>query len=294
MEKTKTTSVILFAFKGIPLPVRKGLFIALMILFYHLVSRQRLITLHNLRRAFPEKPMGEIIRIARGVYRHMGIVAAEFFELPWMTKDTLPRWVTIEGLEHYRQAMLQGKGMLTLVAHFGNWEMMPVVFPLIAEPFNIIYRPLDSPILENLITWVRSKPGNTMIPKERSGLTIIRHLRKNQIIGILSDQNVSAEEGVFVDFFGRPACSSLGLAVLAMRSGAPVVPAFMPRMADGRYKLVILPPLEIVRTGDYTRDLQTNTQQFADVVEAVVRQYPDQWFWLHQRWKTKTCQTECT
>lgn len=236
--------------------------------------------------------MAEIVGIAKGVYRHMGIVAAEFFELPWITKDNLHKWVEFEGLENYREALNKGKGMLSIVAHFGNWEMMPVVFPLVAKPTNIIYRPLDNPVLENLITWVRSRHGNTLIAKEGAGRSIIRLLQKNQLFGILSDQNVAAREGVFVDFFGRPACTGLGLAILAMRSGAPVLPVFMPRMSNGKYKLIFQAPVDIDDTGDYETDIHSNTQRFTKVIESIVRQYPEQWFWLHQRWKTKTCQTQ--
>ena len=230
--------------------------------------------------------------MAKGAYRHMAIVAAEFFSLPWITKENLHEWIEVEGLEHYRSTRETGKGTLSIVSHFGNWEMMAVIFPLIAEPLHIVYRPLDNPLLNNLITWVRSLHGNVLIPKEGAGLTIIRLLRKNKILGILSDQNVSVREGVFVDFFDRPACTGLGLAVLAMRSGAQVLPAFMPRMKDGKYKLIILPPADVVNTGDYEKDLFTNTQRFTNIIESVVREYPDQWFWLHQRWKTKTCQME--
>jgi KDO2-lipid IV(A) lauroyltransferase len=115
-------------------------------------------------------------------------------------------------------------------------------------------------------------------------------LRENNSIGILSDQNVSAREGVFVDFFGRPACTGAGLAVLALRSGAPVLPMFMARQKSGKYKFILKPLVEISQTGDYERDLLENTQRFTRVVEDVVREYPDQWFWIHQRWKTKKCQ----
>jgi KDO2-lipid IV(A) lauroyltransferase len=292
MEKAKTTTVILTIFKGIPLPLRKWFFMGLLGLFYHVAARQRFITLHNLHRAFPEKPMADIIAMGKAVYRHLAIVAAEFFELPWITKDILHMWVEVEGLEHYLQIKAQNKGMLSIIGHFGNWEMMPVVFPLIAEPVHIIYRPLDSPLLENLITWVRTCNGNTLVSKEGSGRTIIRLLQKNESFGILSDQNVAAREGVFVDFFGRPACTGSGLAVLAMRSGAPVVPVFMPRMKDGRYKLIFLPPIGVDRTDDYEKDILTNTQRFTKVIESMVRRYPEQWFWLHQRWKTKTCQAD--
>jgi KDO2-lipid IV(A) lauroyltransferase len=138
--------------------------------------------------------------------------------------------------------------------------------------------------------YVRTINGNVMIPKGGTGKRIMELLKQNQFVGIMSDQNVSAREGVFVDFFGRPACTGVGLAVLALRSGAPVLPGFMARQKSGKYKLILKPLVEISRTGDYEADLRENTQRFTKVVEEIVREYPDQWFWIHQRWKTKTCQ----
>ena len=290
MEKTRTTAIIFFAFRLIPLGMRRAIFKAVFRLFYHASVKQRLIALHNLRRAYPEKSIDEIEAIAKGVYRHMAIVMAELFEMPYITRETLQEWVDVEGLEHAERAIAQGKGALSIVAHFGNWELMTVAVPLIVRPMQIVYRPLDSPVMDNLLGWSRTKHGNVLIPKGGSGKRIIRLLRENNVIGILSDQNVDTREGVFVDFFGRPACTSVGTAVLAMQSGAPVVPAFMPRMPDGRYKLLILPPVEITRTDDYESDLVVNTQRFTKVVEDIVRKYPDQWFWIHQRWKTKPWQ----
>ena len=259
-------------------------------LFYYASVKQRLIALNNLRTAYPEKGIDEIEAIARGVYRHMAIVMAELFEMPYITRETLPRWADVEGLENVKAALAQGKGVLSIVAHFGNWELMTVAVPLWIRPMQIVYRPLDSPVMDNLLGWSRTKHGNSLIPKGGSGKRIIRLLRENNPIGILSDQNVDKNEGVFVDFFGRPACTSVGTAVLALQSGAPVIPAFMPRMPDGRYKLIILPAVEISRSDDYESDLLVNTQRFTKVVEEMVRRYPDQWFWIHQRWKTKPWQ----
>ena len=292
MKKERSTSIIIWLLKCVPLSWRRLFFRGLLRLFYHLSAKQRLITLHNLRRAYPEKDMEELILIAKGVYRHLGLVAADFFEIPFITKDNVHEWVEFEGLEHIDKTFAKGKGLLSIVAHFGNWEMMTVSFPMVRKPMNIVYRPLDSSVLENLTAWVRTLNGNTVIPKGGSGKTITRLLGENKALGILSDQNVSSREGVFVDFFGRPACTAVGLAVLAMRTGAPVIPAFMPRMPDGRYRFIIQEAVQIDDTGDYEKDLFTNTQRFTKVVEAMVRRYPDQWFWLHQRWKTKLCQKE--
>ena len=292
VEKTRTTSIILFCFRCVPLPIRKLFFKSLLILFYHAVAKHRLIALHNLRCAFPEKDMEELIRIAKGVYRNLAITAAEFFDLPSITKENLHEWVELEGLEHFEAGIAQGKGLLTIIAHFGNWELMPVTGPLFLKSSYIVYRPLDSPVLDNIVEHVRTINGNVMVPKGGSGKQIMTLLKENQCIGILSDQNVSAREGVFVDFFGRPACTGAGLAVLALRSGAPVLPMFMARQKSGKYKFILKPLVEISRTGDYEADLLENTQRFTKVVEDIVREYPDQWFWIHQRWKTKKCQVE--
>ena len=290
VAKTKTTGRILFIFRCIPRNVRKRLFIALFSLFYHLVTKNRLIVLCNLQRSFPEIDLKEVIRIAKGVYRHFAIVATEFFDLPQITKENIHQWVDVEGLENYQAAIAKGKGVLSIVAHFGNWELMTIAVPICLQPMYIVYRPLDNPVIDNMVEYVRTINGNVMIPKGGTGKRIMKLLKQNHTIGILSDQNVSAREGVFVDFFGRPACTGVGLAVLALRSGAPVLPMFMARQKSGKYKFILKPLVEISRTGDYEADLLENTQRFTKVVEDIVREYPDQWFWIHQRWKTKKCQ----
>jgi KDO2-lipid IV(A) lauroyltransferase len=294
VEKTRTTSIILFCAGCIPLVIRKFFFRSIFTLFYHIAAKHRLIALHNLRHAFPEKDMKELIRIAKGVYRNLAITAAEFFSLPSITRENVHEWVEMEGLEHFEAGVARGKGLLTIIAHFGNWELMPVTFPFFlrfpTKTSYIVYRPLDSPILDNLVEHVRTINGHEMIPKGGSGKRIMTLLKENHAIAILSDQNVSTREGVFVDFFGRPACTGVGLAVLALRSRAPILPMFMARQKSGKYKFIMKPLIEISETGDYERDILENTQRFTKVVEDVVREYPDQWFWIHQRWKTKKWQ----
>ena len=292
VQKTRTTSILLFVFRCVPLSVRKGFFKIFFWLFYHLGSKNRLIVMHNLQHSFPEKSVRELVKIAKGVYRHFAIVAAEFFNLPSITKENIHQWVELEGEENYQTANAQGKGILSIVAHFGNWELMTIAIPIYLRPMQIVYRPLDSPVIDNMVEYVRTMQGNDLIPKGGSGKHIMELLKKNQIIGILSDQNVAAYEGVFVDFFGRPACTGVGLAVMSMRSGAPVVPAFMARQKSGKYKLILKPAVEVVCTDNYEADLWVNTQRFTKAVEDIVREYPDQWFWFHQRWKTKQYQKE--
>jgi KDO2-lipid IV(A) lauroyltransferase len=291
VEKTRTTSIILFCFRCVPLPIRKLFFKSLLILFYHAVAKHRLIALHNLRCAFPEKDMEELIRIAKGVYRNLAITAAEFFDLPSITKENLHEWVELEGLEYFEAGIAQGKGLLTIIAHFGNWELMPVTGPLFLKSSYIVYRPLDSPVLDNIVEHVRTINGNVMVPKGGSGKRIMTLLKENQCIGILSDQNVSAREGVFVDFFGRPACTGAGLAVLAS-----AVRGAGPPNVYGAPEIGKVQVHSEASGGDFPdRRLRSRppgeyTQRFTKVVEDIVREYPDQWFWIHQRWKTKKCQ----
>ncbi|MGP8154670.1 MAG: lysophospholipid acyltransferase family protein [Smithella sp.] len=290
VKKTRTTNIVFFIGRCIPRIVRKGFFKMIFSLFYHLVAKSRLIVLHNLQRSFPEKDIKEIIKIAKEVYRHFAIVAAEFFNMPSITKENIHKWVDVEGMGNYQAAIAKGRGVLSIVAHFGNWELMTIAVPLYIKPMYIVYRPLDNPIIDNMVEYVRTMQGNGLIPKGGSGKKILELLKENQIIGILSDQNVAMYEGVFVDFFGRPACTGVGLAVMAMRSGAPVVPAFMARQKSGKYKLILKPAIEAVCTDNYKADLLVNTQRFTKIVEDVVREYPEQWFWFHQRWKTKRYQ----
>ena len=292
VEKTRTTSILLFVFRCIPRTVRKGLFLLLFNLFYHLVPKNRLIALHNLRCSFPEKEMDELIRITKGVYRNFAIVAAEFFDLPYINKQNIDKWVEVEGLENYRKANARGKGSLSIVAHFGNWELMAIAGSIFLKPIQIVYRPLDNPVLENIVAYVRTVHGNSLVPKKNAALRIIRLLRDKQLIAILNDQNVAPNEGVFVDFFGRPACTGTGLAVMAISSGAPVLPCFMARQKSGKYLLILKPAIEAICTDDYERDVLVNTQRFTKIVEEVIREYPDQWLWIHQRWKTKPWQAQ--
>jgi len=292
MKKTAMTRTILVIFASIPLVVRRGIFKAAFLLFYHFSSRHRLITLHNLKCAYPDKDMKGLGKIARGAFRNLGIVAAEFFEIPSLTKENIHNLIEFNGFENYTRAMSQNRGVLFFTAHLGNWELMAASSAMLGHPITVIYRPLDNPVLENLVTYVRACKGNKPLPKERATKQIFRRIKKNEVVGTLLDQNMAWQEGVFVDFFGKPACTTDGLASLALYTGAPVIPAFMVRMENGKYRFIIGEEVTIINTGNPERDILTNTQNFTIIIEDFIRGYPDQWLWLHQRWKTKRHQVK--
>ncbi|MCL2669989.1 MAG: lysophospholipid acyltransferase family protein [Syntrophaceae bacterium] len=292
MTTASIADILISGFGRIPLVARRKLFVALFRLFYHLSPRQRLIATYNLRRAFPEKPLDEIRRIVLGVYRNLGIVSAEFFTLPRLTRKNIGTLVEAEGLEHCKKALEKQKGVLLFGAHFSNWELEAVAVSLLIKPGLIIYRPLDSTLLDRLVWRVRSATGNRPLAKEHAMRSMLRSLKRNEILGIKIDQNVAWHEGVFVDYFGRPACTTDGLGILAIHTEAPVLPASLTRLPDGRYRFAIGPEVEISRTGDQDRDVLINTQRFTKVIEETVRRYPNQWLWVHQRWKTQRCQIQ--
>ncbi|MDP2268903.1 MAG: lysophospholipid acyltransferase family protein [Deltaproteobacteria bacterium] len=279
--------MIFSSLRAIPVGFRKMFFTALLLAYYYIAPIRRNVALENLQLAFPDKDPGELSKIAKGVYRNMAIVAAEFFDLPSWTRETISRIVAVEGLEHCIAALKKKRGLLLFGAHFGNWELAAAAIPLLLKPVVVIYRPLDNAILEHLVTWVRQTTGNAVMAKDSAMWPMLRVLRKNGILGLLVDQNTGEWEGVFVDFFGRPACTTNGPALLALHTGAPVVPVFMVRQDDGRYRIIFSPAVDIIHTEDRENDVIENTRNFTAIIEKMVRRYPDQWLWVHQRWKEK-------
>lgn len=288
MKKTITTRALLAIFGSIPLAVRRKIFKAISLVIYHFSPARRRIATDNLRCAYPEKSVPDLIKITKGVYRNIGIVAAEFFQIPSLTRENIHELVDYEGLENLSRAMAKNKGLLLFTAHLGNWELTAAFLALLEHPLTIIYRPLDSTILENFVTCVRACKGNKPLPKDRTMMQIFRSIKKNAIVGTLLDQNMTRQQGVFVDFFGRPSCTTNGLAILALHTGAPVIPAFMVRMQNGKYRFIIGKEVELINTGNLEADIFTNTQNFTRIIEDFIRRYPDQWLWIHQRWRTKS------
>jgi KDO2-lipid IV(A) lauroyltransferase len=259
-------------------------------IIFDVAKKHRKITMDNLTYAFGhQKQPQEIEKIARQVF--INLVKC-LFEIGWslhLKESQFAEHFKIDGFRHMKNAYEKGKGVLALTAHFGNWELLTVIGVMIKFPINIVVRPLDFKPLDHFIFNLRTRFGGKIIPKERSIHTIIRSLHRGEIVVLLMDQNVDWYEGVFVDFMGHRACTNKGLALLALKTGAPVVPVFMVREKSG-FRAEFGPEIFTVKTGDRQKDIEINTQEYNRVIEKFIRRYPDQWFWVHQRWKTKPYQ----
>ena len=226
-------------------------------------------------------------RLYRRMFRHFGRM---LFEVPYILNldRTVPSdYVTFEGEEHLLEALGRGKGAFVLTAHFGNWELMSAAFTERYHGGAIVARPVDFRPADRVLNELRGRYGGEIIPKQRGMRRILAALSEGKPVGILLDQNVDWYEGAFVPFLGRTACTNKGLALLALRTGAPVVPMFNVRRPDGGYRVVLEPPVELQVTGDKLRDVDDNTARFAEVISRWIRAYPDHWFWFHRRWKTR-------
>ena len=284
--------LIINLLRHIPLSLRRILAFFIARMSYYISLKHRLITIHDLMRSFPDSLLKEIISLAKESYVCFTLIAVDFLDIPYLNKDNLRQWISVEGLDNYTEACKEGKGVLIFSAHFGNWEICNAALAIMTQPFVFVYRVFDNPLLERAITGVRASYGNISLSKYNAMRPMIRLLKNGATINILIDQNVAWYEGVFVDFFGRKACTTPGLALLALHTKAPVLPVFTRRLPDGRYLLEIGKKVEIVSSGNRDADVLINTQNFTKIIEDKIRQYPAQWFWVHQRWKTKLCQVK--
>ncbi|MFQ6672195.1 MAG: lysophospholipid acyltransferase family protein [Candidatus Tectimicrobiota bacterium] len=257
-------------------------------LWYRLDGRHRQVALDNLVQAFDgQKSRAEVEAIAQETFEQFGVTATEVCLLNSLPREWFMETVEIEGQDHFRKALDGGKGTLILTGHFGNWELMGLVPSIHGYPVGVVARPADNPAIDRELARLRSRFGNRVIPKRTALRESLRMLRAGGVVAILIDQNVAEREGIFVEFFGRPACTTPTLALLALKTDATVLPTFCVRTADGAHRVIVEPPVPIVRSGDTERDVVLNTQRFTGVIERYVRQYPDHWLWMHRRWKTQ-------
>ncbi|MBI2461414.1 MAG: lysophospholipid acyltransferase family protein [Candidatus Rokubacteria bacterium] len=256
-------------------------------LAYRCLGRRRAIALQNLAIAFGDRAPGELRDLARRSFQHLGVTAAECCRLFFGPPGLLLGRVQVEGLPHLKAAMAQERGALLLSAHFGNWELLAAAHVLTGYPLSVVIRPLDSPALEAVLARCREGVGLQLIPKREALRGVVTALARGGMVGVLLDQNATLHEGVFVPFFGRLASTSKGLALLAQKTGAPVVPVLIRREPDGTHRVTVDPPVPLQQSGDREADVLANTAAFTRIIERHVLAHPEQWFWVHRRWKTR-------
>ena len=261
-------------------------------LAYRLDRKHRKIAKENLQRAFNgQLSPSAIDALVRSTFINLGRTVVETCRIPKIDRGNFRRSIQIEGYEHYQKAKERGKGVIYITAHLGSWELLPVASALVGESLWIVARPLDNPYLDRAINRMRRGWGTKVLPKKWALRGVLGALHRGESVGILIDQNISVKEGVFVDFFGRPACTALAPALLALRTDASVLPAAIFRCGRDRHRIVVGEEISLIRTGQLAADLVANTAAFTKAIEAFVRREPAQWLWVHRRWKTQPLST---
>lgn len=278
-----------FAFFVYLLPIGVGVRIAAFLggCAYLALPKYRNMAIANLRRAFgSEKSPQEIRKIARGVFVNLAKSACEVVNFPKINEKNIDRFLKIEGVEHVDRSFAAGKGTIVLASHFGNWELLGMAFRVKGYPGVTIGRKIYFYKYDNFLNKLRKSHDVNVIYRDDSPRKMLKTLKDNWILGIVADQDVDSVEGVFVNFFGIPAYTPAGPAVLARVSGAAMIPCFVIRQKRG-HLLKIEKPVELVDTGNKEADVVTNTQRWSNIVESYIRKYPEQWVWMHRRWKTQ-------
>jgi Kdo2-lipid IVA lauroyltransferase/acyltransferase len=255
---------------------------------YDTLGRLRRTGLHNLALAFPAMPASERAHILRLEYRNLGWLLAEFCQMSTYTPDFASRFIRYEGLDHYLKARDRGNGVLVLTGHLGAWELSSFYHSLAGYPMGMVIRRLDNPLVDKFVNEIRCRHGNRVLHKDDFARGLLAAMRAGETVGILMDTNMTPPQGLFVPFFGIEACTASGLARVALKTGAAVLPGFLLwEESERQYVLHFYPELALASTGDAEADTADNTARFTAVLEDAIRQYPSQWLWMHRRWKTR-------
>ncbi len=272
----------------LPRPVARAIGITLGLAVYALHGRLRHVGLRNLTLAFPDMPEAERSRLLRGEFVSLGRQLAEVCLFPRYTRENISRIIVYDGFENFERAYARRKGVLFLTGHIGAWELSAFAHSLNGHPLSIVMRSLDNPYIDRLIQGYRTMHGNRTVDKDDFVRGLLGAMRAGETVGILMDTNMTPPQGVFVDFFGIPACTASGLARIALKTDAAVVPGFTVWDAkQQKYILRFEPAIELIRTTDNESDIIANTAKFTKAIEEIIRQYPNQWLWVHRRWKTR-------
>jgi KDO2-lipid IV(A) lauroyltransferase len=244
--------------------------------------------LRNLELALPALPETEREYILRRTYRHLGWLLAEFCQMSGYTREYAGRFIRYEGLEHYLAARDRRRGVLVLTGHLGAWELSSFFHSLAGYPMGMVIRRLDNPLVDAMVNRIRCQHGNRVLHKDDFARGLIGAMRAGETVGILMDTNMTPPQGVFVPFFGVQACTAAGLARVALKTGAAVVPGYLVwEEPEQQYVLHFEPELALADTGDAEADTLDNTALLNAILEAAIRRYPTQWLWMHRRWKTR-------
>jgi len=255
---------------------------------YWCFGRLRRVGRRNLSMALPELSEKERKGILRRVYIHLGWHLVEFCRMPRYTVENTRDWIRTEGMERYHAAQARGKGVLIIAGHLGVWELMSFYHSMAEQGLNMVIRRLDNRRLDEFVQGIRCQHGNHAIHKDDFGRGLLMAMRKGETVAILMDTNMSPPQGAFVKFFGIDACTATGLAHIARKTGAAVMPAYMLwEKAERKYVIRVGDEVEIPHTADVAADILAGTQMCNDVIESWIRRYPDQWLWIHRRWKTR-------
>ncbi|KPL16412.1 MAG: hypothetical protein AMJ92_12865 [candidate division Zixibacteria bacterium SM23_81] len=271
----------------LPMPLAQFVGAILGQLAFSVVRIRRQVTLENLHQAFADSLVRrDLIKIGARCYRNLGRGMMEFCRFPWLTQKRLGKLLDIQGLEHCRHALAEGKGVIILSGHFGAWELLGPVFALNGFPVDLLVRPQRNPLADELMSRHRRQVGAEILRVSRMPRGVIRSLHRNHVMVILADQD-GGRDGIFVPFLGRLASTPRGVARFALETGAPILMSFLIRQPGGRHRMVIDSPLRFSPSGDREADLFQILQIYTQRLESYVRAYPDQWFWPHRRWKTR-------
>jgi KDO2-lipid IV(A) lauroyltransferase len=280
--------IIVKSFGALPRPAAHRAAAALARFGFHVARRQRRAGLQNLRMAFPDMEEGGREAILRGCFANLGRLLVEFTHFPDLSKANISELVVHDGLENYLEGLNRGSGVIFMTAHFGAWELSSFAHAVYGYPLKFIVRPIDNPRVENLISSYRTLSGNVPVLRRSAARDVLKALRRNEAVGILFDQNTTRSEGVFAPFFGIPAATTPSIALFALRTGAAVVPGFLIWDAALRkHRLRLDAPVDLINTGNLDSDILENTKRFNEILEGYIRKYPDQWLWIHRRWKTR-------
>ena len=276
------------ALGALPRPLARAFANILTSLLYRLLGRLRRVGTRNLELALPALTAAEREGILRGVFRHLGWQLVEFCRMERYTPQNTQNWLRTEGLEHYLAARDKGKGVFIVTGHLGAWELSSFYHSLMGYPMSMVIRRLDNRRLDAFVNGIRCLHGNQVLHKDDFGRGLLTAMREGRTVGILMDTNMTPPQGAFVDFFGHQACAATGLAHVARKTGAAVLPGFMLwEQSEKKYVLHFGPEVEIPHTADVAADILEGTQRCTHAIEGWIRRYPDQWLWIHRRWKTR-------